>query len=128
MDKDNYCPSLSKNLHKIVEFQRNFELALTKEIFLQNEQKRYKLRNNLENNLEIIYSFRKFEFESSKAYDCLAHDILLAKIEAYGLDMASLSSLKNYLANRKQRTKVGSSYSDWFEFIRGILQDFVLGS
>ena len=41
--------------------------------------------------------------------------------------MASLSLLKNYLDNRKQRTKVGSSYSDWFEFIHGILKDFVVG-
>ena len=48
----------------------------------------------------------------SKAYDCLPHDLLIAKLEAYGLDTASLSLLKNYLAYRKQRTKVGSSYSD----------------
>ena len=53
----------------------------------------------------------------SKAYDCLPHDLLIAKLEAYGLDTTSLSLIKNYLANRKQRTKVGSSYSDWFEFI-----------
>ena len=63
----------------------------------------------------------------SKAYDCLAHDLLIAKLEAYGLDMASLSLLKNYLANRKQRTKVGSSYRDWFELIRGIPQGSILG-
>ena len=46
----------------------------------------------------------------SKAYDCLPHDLLIAKLEAYGLDTTSLSLIKNYLANRKQRTKVGSSY------------------
>ena len=37
----------------------------------------------------------------SKAYDCLAHELLIAKLEAYNLDMVSLSLLKNYLANRK---------------------------
>ena len=63
----------------------------------------------------------------SKAYDCLPHDLLIAKLETYGLDTASLSLLKNYLANRKQRTKVGSSYSDWFEFLRRIPQGSVLG-
>ena len=63
----------------------------------------------------------------SKAYDCLPHDLLIAKLEAYGLDTTSLSLIKNYLANRKQRTKVGSSYSDWFEFLRGILQGSILG-
>ena len=53
----------------------------------------------------------------SKAYDCLPYDLLIAKLEAYGLDIASLSLIKNYIANHKQRTKVGSSYSGWFEFL-----------
>ena len=57
----------------------------------------------------------------------LSHDLLIAKLKAHGFDMASLSLLKNYLANRKQRTKVGSSYSDWFEFLRRIPQGSVLG-
>ena len=56
-----------------------------------------------------------------KAYDCLPHGLLIAKLEAYGLDTASLSLLKIYLANRKKRTKGRSSYSNWFEFLRGIL-------
>ena len=30
----------------------------------------------------------------SKVYDCLTHDLLIAKLEAYALDMASLSLLK----------------------------------
>ena len=63
----------------------------------------------------------------SKAYDCLPHDLLIAKLEAYGLDMASLSLIKNYLANRKQRTKVGSSYSDRFEILCRISQGSKLG-
>ena len=63
----------------------------------------------------------------SKAYNCLPRDLLIAKLEAYGLDMVKVSLLKNYLANRKQRTKVGSSYSDWFEFIRRIIQGSILG-
>ena len=62
-----------------------------------------------------------------KAYDYLAHDIPIAKLEAYGLDMASLSLLKSYLANLKQRTKVESSHSGWFEFIRRIPQSSILG-
>ena len=37
----------------------------------------------------------------SKAHGCLVHDLLIAKLEAYGLDTASLSLLKTYLANRK---------------------------
>ena len=64
----------------------------------------------------------------SKAYDCLPHDLPHdLKLEAYSLDTASLSLLKNHLTNRKQRTIVGSSYSDWFEFLRGIPQGSILG-
>ena len=49
----------------------------------------------------------------SKAYDCLSHDLLIAKLEAYGLDVGSLNFLLDYLSLRKHRTKVGSSYSEW---------------
>ena len=51
----------------------------------------------------------------SKAYDCLSHDLLIAKLEAYGLDVGSLNFLLDYLSLRKHRTKVGSSYSKWSE-------------
>ena len=46
----------------------------------------------------------------SKLFDCLPHNLIIAKLEAYDLDMAPLSLLKNYLASHKQRTKVGSFY------------------
>ena len=44
----------------------------------------------------------------------------------FGLGMASLSLLKNYVTNRKQKTKYRSSYSDWFEFICEIPQGSML--
>ena len=44
----------------------------------------------------------------SKAHDCLSHDLLIAKLEAYGLDTGSLNFLLDYLSLRKLRTKVGS--------------------
>ena len=50
----------------------------------------------------------------SKAFDCLSHDLLIAKLRAYGLDLASLEILRDYLTNIKQRTKVHSFYSSWF--------------
>ena len=45
----------------------------------------------------------------SKAYDCLPHDFLIVKLEAYGLDKASLNLVNHYLRFRKQRKKIGSS-------------------
>ena len=35
----------------------------------------------------------------SKAFDCLSHDLLIAKLHAYGLDLASLKMLQDYLTN-----------------------------
>ena len=63
----------------------------------------------------------------SKAYDCLPHDLLIAKFEAYRIGKSGLNLLLNYLSNRKQRTKVNSSYSDWYEIIRGVPQGCILG-
>ena len=71
-------------------------------------------------NLDQCEFVGKILMDLSKAYDCLAPDLLIAKLEAYVLDMASLFLWKKYLANCKQRTKVGSSYSEWFKFIRRI--------
>ena len=39
----------------------------------------------------------------SKAYDCLPHDLLIAKLGAYDLDRSSLRLLMDYLNSRKQK-------------------------
>ena len=51
----------------------------------------------------------------SIAADCLPHDLLMAKLWAYGLDRSSLRLLLDYLNSCKQQTKVGSSYNKWSE-------------
>ena len=56
-----------------------------------------------------------------------AYDLLIAKLEAYGLDIGSLNLLLDYLSLRKHRTKVGLSYSKWSEICRGIPQGSMLG-
>ena len=63
----------------------------------------------------------------SKAYACLLHDLLIAKLEAYGLGNDSLNLLSDYLSFRKERTKVGSAYSKWSNTRRGIPQMSILG-
>ena len=45
----------------------------------------------------------------SKGLDCLHHDQLIAKFDAYGFDLKSLRLVQQYLANRRQ--KVDNAYS-----------------
>ena len=47
----------------------------------------------------------------SKTFDCLSHDLLIAKLNAYGFSIAALRLVQNYLSNRKQRTKINSDFS-----------------
>ena len=65
------------------------------------------------------YNYNRLQTDSQKP-DCLPHDLLIAKLEAYGLDNDSLNLLLDYLRFRKQRTKVGSAYSKWSKIRRGI--------
>ena len=62
----------------------------------------------------------------SKTYGLL-HDLMVAKLEAYGISKESLQLISDYLSYRKQWTKIGSAYSDWANNIRGIPQGSILG-
>ena len=52
----------------------------------------------------------------SKAYNCIPHELLIAKLHCYGMNNTSLKLLINYLTNLKQRTKIRSSFSSWHDF------------
>ena len=63
----------------------------------------------------------------SKAFDCLKHDLLIAKLEAYGFSYSSLNLISSYLSGRKQRTKVNNVYSEWAGLETGVPQGSILG-
>ena len=44
----------------------------------------------------------------SAAFDCLNHELLIAKLKAYGFDKVSLAYVYSYLLTRKHRTKVNN--------------------
>ena len=46
-----------------------------------------------------------------KAFDCLHHQLLIAKLDAYGFDIKSV--IQQYLSNRKRRVNVGNAHSSW---------------
>ena len=63
----------------------------------------------------------------SKAFDCMSHELLIAKISAYGFDDLSTMLIKSYLSNRQQRTKVGNELSEWLQIKDGVPQGSILG-
>ena len=63
----------------------------------------------------------------SKAYYCIPHVLLIAKLECYGIDKIGLSLILDCLSHRKEITKKGSSYSSWYDIIRGVPQGSILG-
>ena len=60
-----------------------------------------------------------------KAFDTVDHEILLKKLNFYGVDSISLKWLQSYLTDRKQRTYVNGSLSDYGSSVCGVPQGSV---
>ena len=63
----------------------------------------------------------------SKVFDTINHELLLAKLYAYGFTKHSLLELLSYLSNRKQRVKINNTFSSWKDLIQGVPQGLVTG-
>ena len=63
----------------------------------------------------------------SKAFDCMPHGLLIAKLHAYGVSIDACQLVISYLKNRQQRVKVTTEYSEWSVINRGVPQGSVLG-
>ena len=125
-------------------FTKVFERLLSEQIttfmndkfspFLCGFRKGYSTQNAL---LKLLENWRKhldnneligtILLDLSKAFDTLAHDLIIAKLDAYGFCFKSLRFISSYLSDRKQRCKVGSSYSSWLDILTGVPQGSVLG-
>ena len=63
----------------------------------------------------------------SKAFDTINHDLLLAKLEAYGFSKTSIEFMHSYLKNRKQRVLINNSFSESKKVTIGVPQGSILG-
>ena len=63
----------------------------------------------------------------SKAFDTINHELLIAKLHAYGFCQNSLQLIMDYLTNRLQHIKINTTFSSWSEIDQGVPQGSVLG-
>ena len=61
----------------------------------------------------------------SKACDCVNHDLIIAKLEVYGVSENSLKHI--HLSQRQQRVKAGSSLSESLQIMLGVPLGSILG-
>ena len=138
-DKKNYRPiSILPNVSKVFErciykqINEHFEKILSK--YQCGFRKGFSTQHCLLLMLERFKialdkkgSYGALLTDLSKAFDSLSHDLLIAKLEAYGLDPISLKLLHDYLTARRQRTKVGTCFSHYNDIMFGVPQGSILG-
>ena len=82
---------------------------------------------------DITSSFAKGEYilgvfiDLSKAFDTVDHQILIKKLQYYGIDCTLLEWFKSYLSNRKQYISSQNISESCLDIICGALQGSILG-
>jgi hypothetical protein len=62
-----------------------------------------------------------------KAFDTVQHDILLKKLNKYGVKGTALKWFKSYLSNRAQCVDINGTMSDFCDILMSVLQGSSLG-
>ena len=137
--KNNYrqvsiLPALSKVFERLMFYQINEYMSDKLSIFICGFRKGMSAQNCL---LFMVEKWRrhldKYEkagvllTDLSKAFDCLWHDLLIAKLHAYGFDYLSLKLIHSYLSDRFQRVRINASFSSWMKIVYGVPQGSILG-
>ena len=63
----------------------------------------------------------------SKAFDCIPHDLLIAKLSANGLSSDSLCYIYSYFKDRKQHVQINNKQSEFDTIISGVPQGSIFG-
>ena len=138
-NKEHYRPvSILPALSKIFERILFEQISVFFDKFLSDQQCR--LRKGYSTQLRLLNLLEKWKncvdkgktfgtllADLSNAFDCLDHELLIAKLNAYGFNLPALRLIHDYLTNRKQRTKIDDNCSSWSEILFGVPQGSILG-
>ena len=63
----------------------------------------------------------------SKAFVTINHELLIAKLNAYGFSKDALKLIFNDVSDRWERSKINKSFSSWSALLQGVSQGSALG-
>ena len=138
-DENNYRPiSLLNCCSKIFEKLMHIRLYnyLNKFNLLYEKQFGFRQKFNtidalVELTEKLRYGGKSMKFsmflDLKKAFDTLDHELLLHKLENYGIRGVCNDWFRNYLCNRRQCVFTNSVYSDWTNVSHGVPQGSVIG-
>ena len=121
--KENYRPvSILPNISKIFEQSMFRQISSSMDSYLSKQQCRFRQGYSTQYCLLVILEKWKNAIDKgkclgalltdlSKAFDCLFHELLIAKLHAYDFSLPALKLVQSYLLNRKQRTKINGTYT-----------------
>ena len=139
LDKTNYrtvsvLSPVSKVFERLMQKQINEHIKYKLPPYLCGYRKDFSTEYGL---LSLIERWKKIFDEKgfggavlmdlSKAFDTLNHELLIAKLSAYGFNNESLKLIQFYFTKRWQRTKINKTFSRWIELLQGLPHGSVSG-
>ena len=127
LNEENYRPVIllshmskvfERLLYKQIETFMNNKLSIKLSGFRKNYNTQYCLTYMLEkwkNTLDKGKHVGAVFMDLSKAFDTINQDLMIAKLETYGISTNALLFMLSYLKNRSQRVNIISSFSTWGE-------------
>ena len=132
-EKDNYRPvSILPNLSKVFERCIYNQIAQFFDKILSKHQYGFRKGHSAQHSLTVLlekwkecadqqHVFGALLTDLLNAFDCLPHNLLIAKLNEYGFDNKAARLVYDHLTFRKQRTKISDTYSSWQEIPSGVL-------